>query len=139
MTQDQILSGVCRYLGYDTEDKPLDTSFFNELSRHLGDFPLDTLVEDIQSSISAMNAFIPQRYDGDLLLFTATDSEGNAAAIPEAWRRYVCGEIEVHPVAGRHHDMLAFREPTSQIGQTLTAKLEEFIRGKGRNLIGSNE
>jgi thioesterase domain-containing protein len=132
VTNDQILSEVCRYLAYDTtEDKSLDASFFNELSRHLGDFPLDTLIEDIQNSISVMNTFTPQRYDGDLLLFTATatDSEGNAGARPEDWRLH-CGEIEVHPVACRHHDMLAYREPASRIGKMLTAKLEEIIEEK---------
>jgi nucleotide-binding universal stress UspA family protein len=98
MARDQILSEVYRYIGYEAGDKPLDASSLNEISRSLGDFPLDALVENTQFSISVLSTFIPQRYEGDLLLFTATDSEGNAATRPEAWRPYISGEIEVHQV-----------------------------------------
>jgi thioesterase domain-containing protein len=106
----------------------LDPTSLNEISRSLGDFPIDALVENTQFSISVLSTFIPQRYEGDLLLFTATDSEGNAATRPEAWRPYISGEIEVHPIACQHRDMLSYREPSAQIGRALAAKLEKFLR-----------
>jgi thioesterase domain-containing protein len=133
VTRDQILSDVCRYLAYNTGDEPLDTAGLIEFSRRLGDYPLDAMVDDIQNSASVMNTFIPQRYDGDLLLFTATDSAGNAAGGAESWRPYISGEVKVHPVACRHWDMLAYREPSARIGQVLAARLRNYLETQNAN------
>jgi nonribosomal peptide synthetase DhbF len=122
-TRDQILSNICRHLGYEAGDKPVDTASLIEFTGRVGDYPLEAMVEDVQNSISVMNSFIPQGYDGDLILFTASDSDGRGVSGAEAWRPYISGEIEVHAVACRHWDMLAYREPSARIGQVLAARL----------------
>jgi hypothetical protein len=83
---------------YGTEDESLDAARLIELSHKAGDFPLDAIVESVQNSVPLPNTFIPQRYDGNLLLITSIDSESDAASRPEAWAPYVSGEIEVHPI-----------------------------------------
>ncbi len=123
--RDQILFEMSRYLTYENGDEPFDASSLIEFSRRLDGAPIEALVESIQNDVSIMNTFIPQRYDGDLLLFTSTDSGSDAATRPEAWIPYISGEIEVHPVAGRHRDMLTNRELSAQIGRVLASKLEK--------------
>jgi nonribosomal peptide synthetase DhbF len=131
VTRDQILSYIIQDLGYDPGDKPIDGSDLIEFSRrvggYMGDFPLDAVIDDVQNSISITNTFIPQRYNGNLLLFAAADQD-NAVTKPEAWRPYIAGEIEVHRVACPHEDMLKNRESYAQVGQVLAAELENLVR-----------
>src|SRR5262249_14960455 len=104
VTREQILSASHRHIGHGIGDGPLNALDFMEFSSRMEDYPLETIIENFENNISLLNAFIPQRYDGDLLLFTATDSGEDIASRLEAWTPYVSGEIEVHPIASRHLD-----------------------------------
>jgi len=68
--------------------------------------------------------FTPERFHGNLLLFTATVDKPENAPTPEAWRPYVDGAIEVHAVGSRHSRM-AQPESLAQIGPVLAAKLSK--------------
>jgi acyl-CoA synthetase (AMP-forming)/AMP-acid ligase II/thioesterase domain-containing protein/NADP-dependent 3-hydroxy acid dehydrogenase YdfG len=47
--------------------------------------------------------YVPRRFDGDLVLFTAGGAE---SAAPEKWRPFVDGRITHHAIACEHDDML---------------------------------
>ncbi|NUT28888.1 MAG: hypothetical protein HOV84_23745, partial [Streptomyces sp.] len=68
----------------------------------------------------------PRTFDGDLLLFVAT--EDRPAELPAqdavtAWRPHIGGRIESHEIAVSHYDML---QPASlaQIMRIVTEKLD---------------
>jgi amino acid adenylation domain-containing protein len=130
VTRDQILPELFRELRYALRDDSIDAANLNELPSHisdyLGDLPLEALIETIQNGISVMNTFIPQRYEGDLIFFTATDSERIVGVRPEAWMPYISGEIEVHPIDCQHSYMLIWKEPAAQVGRVLAAKLNRI-------------
>ncbi|MFZ2173425.1 MAG: amino acid adenylation domain-containing protein, partial [Rhodococcus sp. (in: high G+C Gram-positive bacteria)] len=55
--------------------------------------------------------FVPQVYDGDLLIFPATREDGaTRTRSPEEWRPIVTGRIDEHPVDCSHNEMI---EPQS--------------------------
>jgi nonribosomal peptide synthetase DhbF len=126
MTRDEILARVCQYLGYGAEDESSDTSSLIERYRDTEEYPLDAFVENAQNDLAVVNNFIPQRYVGNLLLFTATDSETDAESKSEAWAPYISGEIEIRPIPCQHGDMLLDRDPSAQIGQALAAELSKL-------------
>jgi hypothetical protein len=72
-----------------------------------------------------MNTFIPNRYDGNLLLFMAAESESMPERKPEAWAPYISGEIKTHSIQCRHDDMLSRNEPSARIGYLLAAELDK--------------
>jgi amino acid adenylation domain-containing protein len=126
MTRDELIARVCQYLGYGVEDKSSDTSSLIERYRDTEEYPLDAFVECAQNDLSVVNNFIPQRYVGNLLLFTATDSETDAESKSEAWAPYISGELEIRPIPCQHGDMLLDRDPSAQIGQALAAELSKL-------------
>jgi thioesterase domain-containing protein len=126
MTRDEIIARVCQYLGYGAKDKSSDTSSLIERYRDTEEYPLDAFVESAQNDLAVVNNFIPQRYDGDLLLFTAIDSEIDAESKSEAWAPYISGEIEICPIPCQRGDMLLDRDPSAQIGQALAAELSKL-------------
>jgi nonribosomal peptide synthetase DhbF len=126
VTRDQIVPIVLKYLGYIAEDESLTASSLIDSLNQIGDFPIDAIIETIQNFSSIENSFIPQRYDGDLLLFTAIDSGSSADSRPETWAPYISGEIVVRPIQCLHKDMLLRSEPSAQIGQALAEELEKL-------------
>ncbi|MBV8993867.1 MAG: alpha/beta fold hydrolase [Pseudonocardiales bacterium] len=72
--------------------------------------------------------FVPGLFHGDLLLFTATLDQPDDAPRPEAWRPYVDGVIETHPVASEHNKIMNVHManqsgPLDEIGPAIAAKL----------------
>ncbi|MFF2012516.1 amino acid adenylation domain-containing protein [Streptomyces sp. NPDC058195] len=67
----------------------------------------------------------PGRYDGDMLLFTATRVPERIAgrAGAHTWTPYVGGAVEDHPVDAEHEQMLTVPEHIAAIGGVLAAKL----------------
>nr|WP_223243471.1 non-ribosomal peptide synthetase [Streptomyces sp. CBMA123] len=84
-----------------------------ELVRLLGVIRTHSLLGD---------AHRPGRYQGDLLLFTATRGLAPGDPDAESWREHVTGDILRHPVDSDHDSMLE-PAPAAFIGKTLTAVL----------------
>jgi amino acid adenylation domain-containing protein len=126
VTRDQILPIILKYLGYNMEDGYLNALNLIDFPSHIGDFPIDAIIETIQNWSSIVNSYIPQRYDGNLLLFTATDTGISDASRPEVWNPYISGEIVVRQIQCLHKDMLLRSEPSARIGQVLAEELEKF-------------
>jgi nonribosomal peptide synthetase DhbF len=134
ITRDQILSEIFEELGYSIDDGDLDAASLIEFPHRIGDFQINAVIENIQNSASVLRTFLPQRYDGSLILFTATDSGSSAATMPEAWRPYISGEIVVYPIQCPHKDMLIRSESSAQIGQVLAGELEKLKQLRKSNM-----
>jgi thioesterase domain-containing protein len=131
-TTGEILSGLVRDLGRDPGAEPLDLSTVMEFLRRDGD-ALSILEErhmlamyDLAKNNHILaTEYIPGKFEGDILLFTATADRTGEEPPPEAWRAHVTGEIRVHEIPCRHQLMT---EPTSlaKIGSILSDKLEQL-------------
>lgn len=47
----------------------------------------------------------PDRFEGDVVLFRATEDSTRVSPSPDTWRPYVSGHLVVHDIACRHGDM----------------------------------
>ncbi|MEX3107512.1 alpha/beta fold hydrolase [Streptomyces sp. ST1020] len=68
----------------------------------------------------------PGRYEGDMLLFTATRVPERVAGRvgADSWAPYVTGAVEDHPVDAEHEQMLTVPAHVATIGGVLAAKLK---------------
>src|SRR5205085_4907617 len=66
--------------------------------------------------------FRARRFDGDLLFFFATRKTGNYR-LPEAWKPFITGNIDVHPVDCKHGAMTE-PAPLKEIGRILEQRLQ---------------
>jgi pristinamycin I synthase 3 and 4 len=125
-THDEVLSYLCKDLEYDAGYGTLDPSIFIESLRSMGDFPLDAIIKNFQHNPYVMNTFTPNHYDGNLLIFTAAESEPTPVRNPEAWAPYISGEIKIHSIQCQHDDMLLRDEASARIGYLLSAELDKL-------------
>ncbi|MFI9782965.1 amino acid adenylation domain-containing protein [Kitasatospora sp. NPDC051984] len=67
----------------------------------------------------------PDRFDGDVLFFLATEGRNDGAPMPEVWEQYVGGQVRWHAVETTH---TAMNQPQSlaQLGPILGAALAEL-------------
>jgi thioesterase domain-containing protein len=69
--------------------------------------------------------FVPEVFDGDILLFNSTiEREGNDAT-PEIWRPYLSGTLESYNILARH-DRMTKAGPLAEIGPLIAAKLRDL-------------
>lgn len=131
-SMEEIHSGLMKDLGRDPGTDPLDLSTVMEFLRRDGD-ALSILEErnmwamyDVaKNNHTLASRYIPGKFDGDLLLFTATADRIGEEPPPEAWRAHVSGEIRVREISCRHQFMT---EPASlaSIGSVLSPELERL-------------
>jgi thioesterase domain-containing protein len=131
-SMEEILAGLMKDLGRDPGTDPLDLSTVMEFLRRDGD-ALSILEErhmwamyDVaRNNHTLASQYIPGKFDGDLLLFTATVDRVGEEPLPEAWRPHVNREIRVREIPCRHQLMT---EPASlaRIGCVLSAELERL-------------
>ncbi|MFI6210307.1 amino acid adenylation domain-containing protein, partial [Streptomyces sp. NPDC051041] len=133
-----VLARLLRFLGHEAPRSPDGGPVAPEAAREilrregapLTDIPPHTL--RAWPGIAARHArlareFVPRRFDGDVLLFTAEPAPGAAAPAPAAWTPYVGGRVDVHPVACGHHDM-TLPGPLAEIGRAVAERLERADR-----------
>jgi thioesterase domain-containing protein len=134
-----ILSGLMKDLGRDPGDDPLDVSTVMEFLRRDGD-ALSTLQErhiwamyDVAKNnhLLASN-FIPARFDGNLLLFSATVDRTGDEPPPQAWKPYISGEIRVREVPCRHQ-LMTEPESLAKIGAILRTEFERMTPTDGEH------
>ncbi|HEV2636492.1 MAG TPA: amino acid adenylation domain-containing protein [Actinocrinis sp.] len=66
--------------------------------------------------------FAPGGYRGDALVFVATEGKAPGALDTPAWRPYISGLIDRHPINARHDD-LTNTGPIAEIGRVLATRL----------------
>jgi thioesterase domain-containing protein len=110
-------------------EAPLRLSTLKELLRQkdnvyssLEDRHLSAMLEFYKNSVRPAVTFVPERFDGDLLILVATRDKTEPPT--DAWRPYVRRRIRVHQVASPHGRMTELG-PLAEIGQVLAAELEK--------------
>ena len=124
----KFLAEQLKALGYYRGDEPLSVSRALDILRRegdllstLGEHQVTAIIEVFKNNGRLAGNFTPQRFDGDVLLFTAT--QGEAPPPPDTWKPYVSGKIEVHEVDCEHVYMLR-QIPLSKIGLVLASELD---------------
>jgi nonribosomal peptide synthetase DhbF len=84
------------------------------------------IIETLAYNNHLASEFTPDRFQGDLLLFTATIDQRQGMPTTNGWLPYVEGTIETHLVASSHEQMMKPSGPLAQIGVVLAAKLDEI-------------
>jgi nonribosomal peptide synthetase DhbF len=82
----------------------------------------DVIKNTFKNNVRLMTTFLPKRFDGDILLFVAT--EGEAKPPHEIWRPYVTGRIKVHSIDCAH-DAMMDPLPAAKIGALLAKELDK--------------
>ncbi|KAF9199880.1 hypothetical protein BGZ49_009956, partial [Haplosporangium sp. Z 27] len=81
---------------------------------------LPSIQRDFNNSKRLLREFSASIFSGDILFFSARQSEVD----PAGWTPFSLGEVEVHEVDCKHEDMDQ-AEPLAVIGRSLALKLEE--------------
>jgi thioesterase domain-containing protein/acyl carrier protein len=81
------------------------------------------IAQGLQHSHCLAKTFVPQRFNGNLVIFTATRSVPQRST--DSWKPYVSGEIKVYPIDSLHEDMMT-PSATAQVGAVLANALNPF-------------
>ncbi|MBP2037870.1 non-ribosomal peptide synthetase [Streptomyces avidinii] len=130
-----LLLDAAGYRPEDVEGQELTRDLVVDLLRRsdllppeiLRDDALSAMVETYTHNIGLQAKFTPGRFDGDLLLFTASPSDTGMDVTPELWRPYVSGSISTHPIIGEHHHLMR-PQALSQLGPILRDALDQTSR-----------
>ena len=87
----------------------------------LGEEHFEAILRAMREAIRLRRSFRPERYDGDILYFQATQGEAKQS---ELWKPFATGAVRVHPVACTHMQMMD-PAPLKTIGPVLAAELEK--------------
>ncbi len=130
---DEVLKEVLEFYRIDIpeQDGPLTYQQVEELVRERGavEFTqykqlLDSIVQNLNSSVALHQAHEPGVFDGDTVIFSALPDEKIPSSSPlESWRPYVAGHITEYLIDCRHEDMLT-AESISLYGQQLKLSLK---------------
>ena len=134
--EQQILGAAFQALGYDVGESPLEISKLRELLRHDGhslaileDRHFAAMIEVNKDNARLRRNFVPQPFNGNVLLFTATHDLDEQNSEPEIWRRYIHGQIKTCPIACRHEHMMQ-AGPLAEIGHVLAEELANVSPSK---------
>ena len=131
--EQDTLKEALRFYGIDIpeRDESLTHEQFDELirARIAAEFPrekqlLDWLVRNLDSNRALQQAHEPGVLDGDLVIFSAGQSESERNSSPSReWQPHVAGNITEHLIDCTHEEMLT-AESLSLYGQQLKLSLE---------------
>ena len=134
--EQQILGAAFQALGYDVGQGPLEISQLRELLRRDGhslatleDRHFAAMIEVNKDNARLRRNFIPQPFNGNVVLFTATHDLDEQSSEPEVWRRYIHGQINICPIACRHEHMMQ-TGPLAEIGHVLANELANVSPSK---------
>ncbi len=135
LTDQAVLADFAEQFGLhfeDLGDAPLNAQMVWEAGRRAGHAlpgldaeQAERFLRKIQHHGRLALEFRPDRFEGDMVLFAATEGK-EALPSPETWRPYVTGRLEVHDVLCRHVDMM-LPKPLRTIGRLLEAHLQSRI------------
>ncbi|WP_044354630.1 thioesterase domain-containing protein, partial [Paenibacillus sp. E194] len=132
--EEEALTALLALGGYDRDsigDEPLTIASAIRILRSdssalatLDEATIMNLKVTYENSVRLLGAYVPRRYDGDLLFFRSTIIPDWFDPIePEMWIPYVGGRIERHDIACRHKD-LCQPGPLTEIGASILQKLQ---------------
>lgn len=147
--EEEALTALLALGGYDPDslgDVPLTMDSAIEILRSdssalasLDAATIMNLKKTYENSVRILGAYVPERFEGNLLFFRSTVIPDWFDPIePEMWIPYIGGKIERHDIACRHKD-LCQPGPLAEIGRTVLAKLQVLndsaTRHYGREFI----
>lgn len=109
----------------DTADVARTAQRHNPMFADLGHETTVAVCETVTHHMQLMDRFVPARFDGDLLFFSATELDRDGAyaeRVHDRWTPFVDGDIENRPLACGHHTMTA-PEPMAAIGSAISQRL----------------
>ena len=118
---------------FDLTDADLETWKANlQIPQGLDAEHMERLLTVAVHNVRLMSRFRPERFDGDLVFFSAAmECGGKAAAFNsgsescrESWQPFIKGRIHVHPIASTHDEMTC-PAPLHAIGKVLARQLQE--------------
>jgi thioesterase domain-containing protein len=92
---------------------------------------VEALVRAAVNHSEIMRAYRPQRFAGDLVLFTASRTDTGTSPAGPGWSDYVEGEIDNYAIESTHLQMTS-AEPLAEIGRVLSRKLS-YLPGNARD------
>ena len=132
--ESRLLNLFLRSSGIDIpeQSQPLTYQRAEELIRHHGqavEFVLpprqifDFAVHNHNINESLLRKHVPDVFDGDVIIFSATRNDDDTDSHPQNWKPYVAGDITVHPVHCGHDEMMT-PQSLSMYGPQLNHSLQ---------------
>jgi len=126
---EKLLADQLKALGYYQGDEPLQVSTALNILRREGDIlssleehQVTAIIQVMKNNSRLASNFLPQRFNGDMLLFAAT--RGEAPPPADKWKSFVSGEIVIHQVDCEHVHMMR-PVPLAKIGLALASALDK--------------
>ncbi|MNZ56835.1 Dimodular nonribosomal peptide synthase [compost metagenome] len=141
--EEEALTALLALGGYDPDsigDTPLNLESAIEILRSdssalssLDEATILNLKETYENSVLILGAYVPEKFEGDLLFFRSTIIPDWFDPIdPDMWISYVGGKLDIHEIACRHKD-LCQPGPLTEIGGILLGKLQGLSNTAARN------
>ncbi|GAA3036976.1 hypothetical protein GCM10020000_13390 [Streptomyces olivoverticillatus] len=111
------------------EDSELAGVMRRELSvlQGLTDAEIEAMRDSSVNSSLILREYRTQRFDGDLLYFTALLERPEGSPDSRAWEPYVTGSIEDHPVEASHAGMMDLA-PVAEVARVVAEVLRRSDR-----------
>jgi pristinamycin I synthase-3/4 len=90
----------------------------------IGQHTIEAAARAVDNHARLQSGFVPGKFDGDVLLFTADLDRASDAPAPDAWAAYVTGRIDAHRVACNHQEMTR-PQPIAEIGRVIADRLQQ--------------
>jgi glyine---[glycyl-carrier protein] ligase len=133
----ELLAVQLKALGYYQGDEPLQVSSALDILRQQGDLLSNLEEHEVTAILQVMkhnsrlaSSFRPKRFDGDMLLFVATQDDAPPPA--DSWKSYVGGKIAVHEIDCKHVQMMQ-PGPLATIGRALANELDRQSPPSGQS------
>ncbi|MCX4993665.1 amino acid adenylation domain-containing protein [Streptomyces sp. NBC_00568] len=138
ISHQQVLEAMLDFLGVPRPeaDEPVDFERAIEAARadgsimaNLGEGNIQAVADILTNNTKIARQFVPQRYRGDMLLFTSTLDHSKGWPTPSRWQHYVTGEVETHDVDCSHAHMTK-PAPLAEIGLVVSERLARLAESK---------
>ena len=132
LDNEKVLADQLKALGYYSGDAPVQVASALTILRragdvlsHLEEHHIVAMIQVMKNNSGLASKYLPRRFDGNVLLFAAT--QGDAKAPADRWKSYVSGRVKVHEVDCQHIQMTQ-PVPLATIGRVLASELEKQSR-----------
>jgi thioesterase domain-containing protein len=132
LDEGKLLADQLKALGYYGGDEPLSISGALNILRserdilsNLDEHQVSAIIQVMKESSRLAGNFSPQRFDGDMLLFTAMKDNGSPPT--DSWKSYVGGKLVVHQIDCQHIQMMR-PDALAKIGSVLASEFHKQSR-----------
>ncbi|GLZ39390.1 non-ribosomal peptide synthetase [Actinokineospora sp. NBRC 105648] len=136
LDEEALLANNFRHFGFDVDAAELAGDEAAVLARfrdhlraenaaigHLEAADMPALKRVFVNNVRLMRAHVPPVLDTDVLFLSARHAPDRAGVDPGVWRRYVTGDIAVHPVGVAHGEMMTDDNAVTEIVRVLATRI----------------